>query len=100
MGWHARYRLDSHGPWLTCRVIDLSVHGAALELPEDASSPTSRLILLDVQCGETPPGDVVLRADVRSLSFAPNGRHRIGVMFVNVNSVEREFLSGVIKRNS
>ena len=100
VGWHARYRLDSHGPWLTCRVIDLSVDGAALELPEDAPSPTSRLILLDVQCGETPPGDVVLRADVRSLCFAPNGRHRIGVMFVNVNSVEREFLSGVIKRNS
>ena len=41
-----------------------------------------------------------VRADVRSLSFAPNGHHRIGVMFVNVNSVERQFLADMIKRTA
>ena len=100
VGWDARYRLDSHGPWLTCRVIDLSLDGAALELPENGYAPRSRLILLDLQDGEQPPGDVALRADVRSLSFAPNGHHRVGVMFVNVNSVERQFLADVIKRTA
>jgi hypothetical protein len=100
LGWDARYRLDSHGPWLTCRVIDLSLDGAGLELPENVSAPTSRLILLDLECCEERPGDVALRADVRSLSFAANGQHRVGVMFVNVNSVERQFLADVIKRTA
>ncbi len=98
MGWDARYRLDSHGRWLTCRVIDLSIDGAALELPENVSVPRSRLLLLDLQYGDEPPGDVVLRADVRSLSFSPNGRHRIGVMFVNVTYVECQFLENTVKR--
>jgi len=100
VSWDARYRLDSHGPWLTCRVIDLSLDGAALEFPENVSVPRSRLLLLDLQCGDKPPGDVVLRADVRSLSFSPNGHHRIGVMFVNVNSLERQFLADTIKRTA
>jgi hypothetical protein len=98
VSWDARYRLDSHGPWLTCRVIDLSRDGAALELPENVSAPCSRLLLLDLQCGDKPPGDVVLRAEVRSLSVSPNGHHRIGVMFLNVSSLERQFLADTIER--
>jgi hypothetical protein len=98
--WDARYRLDSHGPWLTCRVIDVSLQGAALELPENAYAPRSRLIFLELRDGEETPDGVALRADVRSLSFARNGRHRIGVMFVNVTSVEHQFLVGMIKRSS
>jgi hypothetical protein len=100
VGWGARYRLDSHGPWLACRVIDVSLDGAALELPEDGYAPRSRLIFLELQCGDEPPSSVVLRADVRSLSFATNGHHRIGVMFVNVTSVERQFLVTMIKRTA
>ena len=100
VGWNARYRLDSHGPWLTCRVTDVSLDGAALELPENAYAPRSRLIFLALQCGEESPAGIALRADVRSLSFAANGRHRIGVMFVNVTSVEHRFLVDMIKRSA
>ena len=100
LAWDARYRPDSHGPWLTCRVIDLSRDGAALELPENVSAPSSRLLLLDLQCGDEPPGDFVLRAEVRSFSLSPNGHHRIGVMFANVNSLERQFLADTIKRTA
>jgi len=100
VGWNARYRLDSHGPWLTCRVTDVSLHGAALELPDNASAPRSRLIFLELQCGEEAPGGVALRADVRSLSFAANGRHRIGVMFVNVTSFEHGYLVDMINRSA
>ena len=96
----ARYRLDSHGPWLACRVIDVSVDGAALELPANASAPRSRLIFLELRGGEGQTGGVVLRADVRSLSFASNGHHRIGVMFVNVTSVEQRFLVEMINRSA
>ena len=98
VGWDARYRLDSHGPWLTCRVIDVSLNGAALELPENAYAPRSRLIFLELQWGAETRG-VALRADVRSLTFGPNGRHRIGVMFVNVTSVEHQFLLDMIERS-
>jgi hypothetical protein len=99
VGWDARYRLDSHGPWLACRVIDVSLQGAALELPENAYAPRSRLIFLELWDREETSGGVSLRADVRSLSFARNGRHRIGVMFVNVTSVEHQFLVNTIRRS-
>jgi hypothetical protein len=55
---------------------------------------------LELQCGEEAPGGVALRADVRSLSFAANGRHRIGVMFVNVTSFEHGFLVDMINRSA
>ena len=100
VGWGARYRLDSHGPWLACRVTDVSPDGAALELPENVHAPRSRLIFLELAWRDDPSGGVVLRADVRSLSFAPNGHHRIGVMFVNVTSVERHFLVTMIKHTA
>ena len=100
VGWAARYRLDSHGPWLECHVIDLSVHGAALELPEHVSAPTSRLLLLDLQCGDDPPGDVVLRAEVRSVSVSENGRPRLGAVFINANSLERRFLADAVQRTA
>jgi hypothetical protein len=100
VGWLARYRLDSHGPWLTCRVIDVSVEGAGFELPENADAPRSRLIFLELQWGEDARGGIALRADVRSLSFAANGRHRIGVKFVNVTSFERQFLMEMIKHSA
>jgi len=78
----------------------LSVDGAALELPENVSPPSSRLLLLDLQCRDEPSGDVVLRVEVRSLSVSSTGRQRIGVMFVNVNSLERQFLADKIKRTA
>jgi hypothetical protein len=99
VGWNARYRLDSHGPWLTCRVVDVSLDGAALELPENVSTPRSRLLFLELGCGEET-SSVALRADVRSLSFAPNGHHRIGVMFVNVTSIEHQYLVNMIARSA
>ena len=100
VAWDARYRLDSHGPWVACRVIDVSLDGAALELPENVYAPRSRLIFLELLWGDETSGGVALRADVRSLSFAPNGHHRVGVMFVNVTSLEHQFLVDMIKRSA
>ena len=100
VAWDARYRLDSHGPWVACRVIDVSLDGAALELPENINAPRSRLIFLELLWGDETSGGVALRADVRSLSFAPNGHHRVGVMFVNVTSLEHQFLVDMIKRSA
>jgi hypothetical protein len=75
------YRFSSNAPWRNCRIVDLSEHGATVELhdlePGESFGPR-----IDLEISSLPQDaiGVVLRAQIRRRSRQPDGLV-IGVEF-------------------
>ncbi|HEY3942496.1 MAG TPA: PilZ domain-containing protein [Acidimicrobiales bacterium] len=89
---------DPEGAWYECRVVDVSILGAGIEVFGFTGRVTvGQRLVLEVQ---TPEGDSVtvhLVGEVKNVGSAPRGRLRIGVEFTELSDGERSIV-GVIQR--
>jgi hypothetical protein len=93
----AQYRVQGPPLWLRCRVVDISTHGAGLLLVDEVTDPM-RTVVIELR----PPGRtdrIVLNAVVRHRSLA-DGRHRIGVEFLDVGTLDELALCELIARHA
>jgi hypothetical protein len=98
LNWPCLYRGPHDEGWVECRVVDLSLGGAALDIAIPAGEPHGRVTLaLHDQDGH--PIGLDLAADVSYWKdgSAP-GRLRVGVRFVNVTPLQRYMLGGLTSR--
>jgi hypothetical protein len=71
---HAAYRVSSDAPWRSCRVVDVSEHGATVELldlePGESFGPR-----LDLEISSLPEDaiGVILKGQIRHRSRRPDG---------------------------
>ena len=96
MNWPARYWGPAEQCWIECRVIDLSLGGAALDVPVPADEPQGQVII-ELQDVDGRPIGLQLRAQVSNWE-GRDGRVRIGVAFVGTTSLERFKLAGILSR--
>jgi hypothetical protein len=72
--WSVGYRFSPDAPWRNCRIVDVSEHGATVELhdlePGESFGPR-----IDLQLSAQPEDaiGVVIRAQVRHRSRKPDG---------------------------
>ena len=94
--WPARSMIPAEQVWTDCRLIDLSLGGAALGVPIPADEPRGPLIL-ELQDGDGQPRGLQLRGEVSN--WEPrNGSLRVGIVFVNMSILERYKLAGLLSR--
>ena len=92
--WPARYRPQRDSTWTPCRVIDVSLDGAALALPVGASAPTGALIVEVLLTDYW--ARISLRAEVRNNVQTQQGFERVGVRFVSPTILERRALERLL----
>lgn len=98
-----RIRIDAGSPWLACRVIDVSLDGAALELPEGVDAPARRIIHLELSQhrDEHLPGAIELLVEIRNSGPEADGNRRLGVKFATaLSDLERRFIEASIYRTA
>jgi hypothetical protein len=96
--WYGRYRTGFLRPFVECRLFDVSILGAAMEL-EEPYQPGRRL-RLEVRCMGSALDSVRLRAQVRHCRPLPTGLWRVGVEFVDASRTRRAYLLRMIQRYS
>jgi hypothetical protein len=96
MNWPARYLGPAEQSWTECRVIDLSLRGAALDVPVPADEPHGPLIL-ELQDVDGQPIGLLLRAEVSNWE-GQDGRLRLGIAFTGTTSLERYKLAGILSQ--
>jgi hypothetical protein len=96
--WPARYLASREEPWIGCRVVNLSLDGAALDIAVPPDEPTGRLTLALHDEDGLPLG-LELQADVLwwENGSAP-GYLRIGVQFADMTRLQRYALAGLTSK--
>ena len=80
--WVAKYRVSADAPWRKCRIVDMSAHGATVELHDLAPGESFRYrIDLRVLSMSQDAVGVMLRAQIYCRSRHPHGL-LVGVEFV------------------
>jgi hypothetical protein len=91
--WAAQYRYDTTAPWRGCRVIDVSLDGAAVELYDSADDEPELgrfyLQVCSVVGGEV---GVTVRAMLRRHLRRDNGQLLAGIEFAPLQPAERKLL--------
>jgi hypothetical protein len=91
--WTAQYRYDTAGPWRACRVIDVSLDGAAVELYDDEEhEPEVGRFYLQVCSAVDGEVGVTVRATLRRHLRRDNGQLLAGIEFAPLPPVERNLL--------
>ena len=93
----ARYRIATDESWTDCRLLDLSLGGAAIEIPVPEHEPTGRVIL-ELLSVDGQPSGLQLRAEISNWVGTENNCLRVGLAFVGLTNFERYKLSGVMSR--
>ena len=96
MNWPARYMVLAEQCWIECRVIDLSLGGAALDVPVPADEPQGPLVL-ELQDVDGRPLGLQLRAEVSNWE-GRDGRLRVGIVFIGMTALERYKLAGTLSQ--
>jgi hypothetical protein len=91
--WSARYRLDGDDPWRDCRIADVSLDGAALEV-HDATLVEGLDGPIDLQIISITGGDVAftVRGVIRRRWQSENGQVMVGLEFSVLRAEERNLL--------
>jgi hypothetical protein len=84
--------------WHKCRVIDLSIGGAALGLYGPAPRLGSR-VRLDFPLDPEETG-LLLKGVVRNASAAPENVTRVGVSFAELTSLELDVLAALLQKRT
>jgi hypothetical protein len=93
--WEALYGPEAT-PSLRCRVLDVSIAGAQLELVDDPGGDFD-CVFIELRAPERTLGGVVLRGEVRN--FASNNARRVmGIEFVGTTNRTRLVLAELIAR--
>jgi len=82
--------------WSGCRVLDVSVDGAALELLGPAVT-VGDFVVVDLQLVRSTVTRVALTGEVRHESTV-DGNQRIGIEFVDVSDLEHALLHRLLTR--
>jgi hypothetical protein len=78
--WYGRYKFRRFGPWVDCRVSDVSTTGAAVEV--DGPLPDGA-ILLEIRSVGSVSDRARVRGEVRNHRARREGGWRVGVEFVD-----------------
>ena len=97
MRWPARYMPPGDECWVDCSVVDLSIDGAALEIPLPAEEPQGR-VAVELQSVDAQPIGLQLLAKVRHWNDTGDGLLRIGVEFEGTTNLERFMLANLVSR--
>jgi c-di-GMP-binding flagellar brake protein YcgR len=97
--WEARYRPEHAPRWNPCHVVDLSLGGAALELPTTVEQPDGRLEV-DIRPGREGVEGFVLRGQVRYVLRNRRREPRVGVEFDEMSEIERHVLNDLMSLES
>lgn len=100
--WSARYTVDEHPElaWGQCRVIDVSLGGAGLELLGPATDEmVGRHVVLELEVAEQV-ARLHLRGTVRNANPTPGGGIRVGVEFDDLGDIERAILGSLLRRRT
>jgi c-di-GMP-binding flagellar brake protein YcgR len=95
-----RYGPDgsSSPAWSRCRVLDVSIGGAGLELVgPGASAGAGDRIVVDLQLVRTNTARVTLTGEVRHVTPIDDGV-RVGLHFVDVGELEEALLARLVAR--
>lgn len=98
MDWPARYLAPPDEGWIGCRIVNLSMGGAALDIAVPPVEPQGGLTLALHDQHDQPLG-LELKADVLwwDDGSAP-GRLRIGVRFTGVTPLQQYTLAGLTSK--
>jgi hypothetical protein len=106
VAWQVRFRIagGTAERWHECRVLDVSVAGAGLEVaPGDAALlARGRLVVELGLAGDVSDGGgggLQLTAWVRHVT-ADDGATRVGITFVNMTALERDILGAMVARRA
>jgi hypothetical protein len=91
--WAARFRFDITNEWRPCRLIDVSLDGAAIELyglsPHDS---LDRRIHVEVASISGEGEAIHILGDVRHKACTQDGRVVVGIRFLLPNREQRNLL--------
>src|SRR6476469_3670536 len=91
--WAARFRVDRRADWRTCRLIDVSWEGAALELyGVDDDEPLLGPMFLEVKSVTGGDDGISVTARVRHRARTAIGRTIVGVEFHRLSLDELQLL--------
>jgi c-di-GMP-binding flagellar brake protein YcgR len=97
--WSGRYQIEESPErgWRDCRVIDVSMTGAAVEPfglgPDEIPEGTLGLDLVPMP---DVPEHLHLRGDIRHRTRTSAGRVRVGIEFVGLSTRERDQLQRLL----
>ena len=93
--WDGLYGLGGE-PSLRCRVLDVSIAGARLELVEDPGGQLD-FIVVELRAPKHEGSGPTLQAEVRSIA-SNNGPRTVGIEFFNTTNRARLMLAELITR--
>jgi hypothetical protein len=103
-GTAATYRFDdsSGNVWVPCRVLDMSLDGAALELFACAHDEPldGRVVVVSPHTDEGERSGVHLRGEIRDAGPGEEGGLRVEIKFVALSAIDRAVLGLLIERVS
>ena len=97
MRWPARYMAPGDECWIECNVIDLSLGGAALEMPMPDCEPQGRLAL-EIESVDAQPVGLRLLGTVCHWDGTADGHLRVGIEFMHMTNLERYKLANLVSR--
>jgi hypothetical protein len=101
--WLGRYTVERH-PELgsgNCRVFDVSLAGAGLELFGPAiDERCGEHLLLELQVVDPEPAGIWLRGLIRNTDTTDRGGVRVGIEFVDLRDLERVVLASLLERHT
>lgn len=91
--WVARYRYNPNSEWRSCRVVNVSVDDAAVELDDVLRhEPVTGRFYLQISSVAGDEVGVTIRADPRHHVRSADGRPIAGIEFDTLRSEERDLL--------
>ena len=91
--WAARFRFDSIAAWRSCRFIDVSWEGAALELHDVADAePLTGPMFVDIVSVAGGDQSVELNGVIRHGARTAMGRTLVGIEFKRLSREELQLL--------
>jgi hypothetical protein len=95
--WSARYRSEAPREWRACRIIDVSAHGAAVELydvdPDDDLVGWFHLHVASVSADEA---GISVRAQICNRVRLASGRVIVGVEFLGLGAEQVNLLRPLV----
>jgi hypothetical protein len=98
-GWVARYLVDDREDWYQCRVVDVSLGGAALELFGPAPLQDGGMLVELQPAGEYRIG-LQLHGQMRDLTDGGDRGIRVGIDWAVLSNTEREQLALLLARQA
>ncbi len=94
-GWFGKCLVedDPQAVWSECRVVDISILGAGIEV---FGAPLRNLVgqrlAVEVQPSAAASLSIHLVGEIKNVAAAPRGRVRLGMEFIDLTDSERSFV--------